>query len=63
MKYKKENRNDNNKKKDYRSNSLWRLTLRRIFRQRNAMIGLIIIGILILVAIFAPFIAPFDPEE
>jgi len=63
MKNKKENRNDNNKKKDYRSNSLWRLTLRRIFRQRNAMVGLIIIGILILVAIFAPFIAPYDPEE
>jgi len=63
MKNKKENRNDNNKKKDYRSNSLWRLTLRRIFRQRNAVIGLIIIGILILVAIFAPFIAPYDPEE
>ena len=63
MKYKKENRNDNNKKKDYRSNSLWRLTLRQIFRQRNAMVGLIIISILILVAIFAPFIAPYDPEE
>lgn len=63
MIYKKENRNDNNRKKDYRSNSLWRLTLRRIFRQRNAVIGLIIIGILILVAIFAPFIAPYDPEE
>ena len=63
MKYKKENRNDNNKKKDYRSNSLWRLTLRRIFRQRNAVIGLIIIGILIIVAIFAPYIAPYDPEE
>lgn len=63
MKYKKENQNDNNKKKDYRSNNLWRLTLRRIFRQRNAVIGLIIIGILILVAIFAPFIAPYNPEE
>ncbi len=63
MKYKKDNRVDNNKEKDYRSNSLWRLTLRRILRQRNAMIGLIIIGILMLVAIFAPFIAPFDPEE
>ena len=59
----KNNRVDNKKEKDYRSNSLWRLTLRRILRQRNAMIGLIIIGILILVAIFAPFIAPFDPEE
>jgi len=63
MKYEEENQNDNIKKKDYRSNSLWRLTLRRIFRQRNAVVGLIIIGILILVAIFAPFIAPYDPEE
>ena len=63
MKHKNNNRVDNKKEKDYRSNSLWRLTLRRILRQRNAMIGLIIIGILILVAIFAPFIAPFDPEE
>ena len=63
MKYKKDSRTDNKKEKDYRSNSLWRLTLRRILRQRNAMIGLIIIGILILVAIFAPFIATFDPEE
>jgi len=63
MKYKKDNQVDNKKEKDYRSNSLWRLTLRRILRQRNAMIGLIIIGILMLVAIFAPFIAPFDPEE
>lgn len=63
MKYKKDNRVDNIKKKDYRSNSLWRLTLRRILRQRNAMIGLIIIGILMLIAIFAPLIAPFDPEE
>jgi len=63
MKHKNYNRVDNKKEKDYRSNRLWRLTLRRILRQRNAMIGLIIIGILILVAIFAPFIAPFDPEE
>jgi len=63
MKYKNNNRVDNKKEKDYRSNSLWRLTLRRILRQRNAMIGLIIISILILVAIFAPFIAPFDPIE
>jgi len=63
MKFNKNNRVDNKKEKDYRSNSLWRLTLRRILRQRNAMIGLIIIGILMLVAIFAPLIAPFDPEE
>lgn len=49
--------------KDYRSNSLWRLTLRRIFRQRNAIAGMIILGFLVLVAIFAPVIAPYDPIE
>lgn len=49
--------------KDYRSNSLARLTLRRIFRQRSAVIGGTILGLLILVAIFAPVIAPYDPEE
>lgn len=49
--------------KDYRSNSLWRLTLRRIFHQRSAIIGMVILAILILIAIFAPVIAPYDPEQ
>ena len=49
--------------KDYRSNSLWRLTLRRILKQRNAVIGLTILVILVLVAIFAPVIAPYEPEQ
>lgn len=48
---------------DYRANSLWRLMLRRILRQRSAIIGGIILGLLILVAVFAPVIAPYDPEE
>ena len=48
---------------DYRSNSLWRLTLRRTLRQRNALIGLIIIGFHLLVAIFAPVLAPYDPTQ
>ena len=48
---------------DYRSNSLWRVTLRRTLRQRNALIGLIIIGFLLLVAIFAPVLAPYDPTQ
>ncbi|MEN4013333.1 MAG: ABC transporter permease [Chloroflexota bacterium] len=51
----------NGSKKDYRSNSLWRLTLRRIFRQRSAVIGLFLIGFLILVAASADIIAPYDP--
>ena len=49
--------------KDYRSNSLWRLTLRRIFKQRSAVIGLTLLGILVFTAIFAPLIAPYDPEK
>ncbi len=48
---------------DYRSNSLWRLTLRRLFRQRSARIGMTLLSILILTAIFAPQIAPYDPEQ
>lgn len=46
---------------DYRHNSLWRLTLRRILKQRSAKIGLVILGILILIAIFAPLLAPYEP--
>jgi ABC-type dipeptide/oligopeptide/nickel transport system permease subunit len=49
--------------RDYQSNSLLRLTGRRLFRQRNALIGMVILGSLILVAIFAPAIAPYDPEQ
>ncbi len=48
---------------DYSSNSLWRLTLRRISRQRSAKIGLGILSFLLLVAIFAPLIAPYNPEK
>jgi peptide/nickel transport system permease protein len=48
---------------DYKSNSLWRLTLRRTFRQRSAVVGLIILLILIFTAVFAPLIAPYDPTE
>lgn len=48
--------------KDYRANSLFRLTLRRIFRQRSAVIGGTILLFLVLVAIFAPVLAPFDPD-
>ena len=51
------------KQKDYRSNSLFRVTLRSILRQRSAIIGGTILVFLVLVAIFAPLIAPFDPEE
>jgi peptide/nickel transport system permease protein len=49
--------------KDYRSNSLFWVTLRSIVRQRSAIIGGTILIILVLIAIFAPWIAPYNPEE
>jgi len=42
--------------------SLLRDTLHNILRQRSAVVGLAIIGILLLVAIFAPQLAPYDPN-
>lgn len=48
---------------DYRANSLWRLTMRRLFRQRSAIVGLSILSFLVFLAIFAPVVAPYDPEQ
>jgi len=42
---------------------LYRTALGRLFRRRSAMIGLGILLTLILVAIFAPWIAPYNPEQ
>src|SRR5690606_39515405 len=43
--------------------SLWRDARRRFFRNKLAVLGLIIVVGLVLVAIFAPYIAPYDPLE
>ena len=42
---------------------MWRDTLRRLFRRRSAILGLIILGVLAFVAVFAPIIAPYNPEQ
>lgn len=42
--------------------SIWRDTWQRLLRRRSAVAGLIILGLLTLVALFAPFIATHDPE-
>ena len=43
--------------------SLWRDTLGSVLRQRSAVVGLIVLTILISLAVFAPLIAPFDPDQ
>jgi peptide/nickel transport system permease protein len=48
---------------DYKSNSLWRLTLRRLFRQRSTIVGGSILFILLFGAVFADFIAPYSPTD
>jgi ABC-type dipeptide/oligopeptide/nickel transport system permease subunit len=41
----------------------WRLALRRFRGRKSGMIGLFLITLLVLIAIFAPFIAPYDPND
>ncbi|MDQ3704538.1 MAG: ABC transporter permease [Chloroflexota bacterium] len=44
-----------------RSASMWRNAWRHLLRNRSGQVGLLIIGILLFVAIFAPIIATHDP--
>lgn len=43
--------------------SLRRDTIQNILRQRTAVIGLLILGFLGLIALLAPFIAPYGPDD
>ncbi len=43
--------------------SLWRETARRFMRDRAAVLGLVIIALIVLAAITAPLLAPYDPIE
>src|SRR5574340_807126 len=46
-----------------RSVSLWQITWRRLFRRKSAVIGMIILGMLVLVALTAQWIAPYEPTQ
>ena len=39
----------------------WRTNVRRLFRQRSAVIGMIVLGIIVLLAMFAPLLTEYDP--
>jgi peptide/nickel transport system permease protein len=41
------------------SHGLWK----RLSRRRSAIVGLTVIGVLIFLAVFAPLIAPYDPDQ
>ena len=43
--------------------SIWRDTLGHVVRQRSAQVGLLLLGLLVLAAILAPFVAPYAPER
>ncbi len=43
--------------------SEWKRILRVFWRRKLAVIGLALVVLMILVAIFAPFLAPYDPYE
>ncbi len=43
--------------------SQWKLTLKRFRGRKSGMIGLGIVVFLVLIAIFAPLIAPYEPNE
>lgn len=45
------------------SMSLWQITWRRLFRRRSAVVGFIILGILIFIALTAQWLAPYDPTR
>jgi oligopeptide transport system permease protein len=42
---------------------LWGDALRRLLANRLAIVGLVVISFVVVVAVFAPLIAPFDPAE
>jgi len=46
-----------------KSVSLWQITWRRLFRRKSAVVGMIILGILIFIALTAPWLAPYSPYQ
>ena len=43
--------------------TLWRTAWRRLFKRKSAIIGMVILGILVFIAIFADVLAPYSPYD
>ena len=43
--------------------SLWNITRRRLLRRKSAIVGMVILGILIFIALTAQWLAPYDPLQ
>ena len=43
--------------------TLWRTAWRRLFKRKSAIVGMVILGFLVLVAIFANVLAPYSPYD
>ncbi len=46
-----------------RESALWRTTLSRLLRQRSALVGFVLLAFFAFVAVFAPIISGYDPEQ
>jgi len=46
-----------------KSVSLWQITWRRLFKRKSAVVGLVILGLLVFIALTAQWIAPYDPLQ
>ncbi len=43
--------------------ALWKTTLRRLFRRKTGIVGMILVGVMTFCAVAAPLLAPYDPQQ
>ena len=43
--------------------ALWKTALRRLFRRKTGIVGMILVGFMFFIAVSAPVIAPYDPQN
>jgi peptide/nickel transport system permease protein len=46
-----------------KSVSLWQITWRRLFKRKSALVGMVILGILVIIALTAQWLAPYSPYQ